>query len=75
MLKIDCFNPHLDLVSEGKYSWHSMAEDLNQKMILGFCRDVASGREPSASFQDGAAAAALAFAAYRSLEKTDTVDV
>ena len=75
VLKIDCFNPHLDLVSEGKYSWHSMAEDLNQKMILGFCRAITSGLEPTASFHDGAAAASLAFAAYRSLESHDTVNV
>lgn len=75
VLKIDCFNPHLDLVSAGKYSWHSMAEDLNQKMILGFCRSVVAGQEPTASFHDGAAAASLAFAAYRSLENSDTVSV
>ncbi len=75
VLKIDCFNPHLDLVSEGKYAWHSMAEDLNQKLILGFCRAVEGGHEPTASFDDGAAAALLAFAAYRSLENSDTVSV
>lgn len=75
VLKIDCFNPHLDLVSDGRFSWHGMSEDLNQKMILAFCRAVASNSEPVASFQDGAAAASLAFAAYRSLAESDTVAV
>jgi UDP-N-acetylglucosamine 3-dehydrogenase len=75
VLKIDCFNPHLDLVSEGRFSWHGMSEDLNQKMILGFCRAVVSRTEPVASFLDGAAAASVALAAYRSLGENDTVVV
>lgn len=75
VLKIDCFNPHLDLVSGGRFSWHGMSEDLNRKMILGFCRAVSSNRQPLASFKDGAAAAALAFAAYRSLAESSTVTV
>jgi predicted dehydrogenase len=73
VLKIDCCNPHLDLVSGAKFSWHSMTEELNLKMIRGFCHAVEAGIEPTASFQDGAAAASLAFAAYKSLEEKETV--
>jgi predicted dehydrogenase len=75
VLKIDCFNPHLDLVTNGKFSWQSMAEDLNLKMVRGFCHAVTSGIQPSACFNDGAAAAELAFAAYRSLNEGATVSV
>lgn len=75
VLKIDCFKPHLELLSHGKFAWHSMVEDLNQKMIRAFCRAIESGEEPKASFDDGAKAALLAIAAYRSLEKNDTVSV
>lgn len=75
VLKIDCFNPHLDLVSDGRFSWHGMSEDLNKKMILGFCRAVSESCEPTASFSDGAAAAAVAFAAYKSLENGETASV
>jgi len=75
VLKIDCFNPHLDLVSDGKFSWHGMSEDLNKKMILGFCRSVSENCQPTPSFRDGAAAAALAFAAYESLADGETVGV
>lgn len=75
VLKIDCFNPHLDLVTNKQFKWQSMAEDLNGKMIRAFCEAVKAQKMPSASFEDGAAAAELAFAAYKSINEGKTVTV
>jgi predicted dehydrogenase len=68
LIRLDCFKPHLNVVSHGKFSWHGLNENLSKKMVAGFCRAVRDGVEPTASFKDGAQAARVAFAAYESLQ-------
>ncbi len=84
VIKVDAFRSHLNLATAQGFTWESLGEDLNVKLIRSFCRAIAEqqnvhSKAPKcnqaehpwlrASFEDGAKAASIAFAAYASLDK------
>jgi UDP-N-acetylglucosamine 3-dehydrogenase len=82
VIKVDAFRPRINVASKDGFTWHSLGEDLNAKLIRSFCEAVRAQtgkahppRVPCsthnemlrANFEDGARAAAVAIAAYESI--------
>jgi predicted dehydrogenase len=85
VIKIDAFKPHIQVADSNGFSYEGLGEDLNDKLIRAFIaavedktvrkRPTAGGsvHEPiwRADFEDGARAAAVAFAAYKSISASN----
>lgn len=83
-IKIDAFKTHIDLAHKVGFEWYKLGENLNEKLIRGFCSAIlesngdttldgsfASNKELRADFRAGQQASMVALAAYESVSHSN----